>query len=305
MIALALHGGAGALKPEAYSIAQMNDFEQALHAALDIGYTLLVDGASAVDAVEAAVCYLEDFPGFNAGQGAVFSTHGKIELNASIMDGSNLQAGGIACVTQVRNPITGARMVMDQSPHIVLSGTAAEDFLVAQGMELCEEKYFATPLRWEQLQRVRKRGGAALDHESDQESGTVGAVARDRRGNLAAATSTGGMTNQTAGRISDSSLPGAGTFANNQTCAISGTGYGDFFIRTALCHEVSAQMQLGGHNLQTAARNGLEKLASIGGKGGLIAVDFNGAVVMSFNTTGMFRAYRNERGEQEIGVFRQ
>jgi beta-aspartyl-peptidase (threonine type) len=302
MISIAIHGGAGVITRSSLSAEDEAAYRADLARALDAGYEVLQAGGPSLDAVTAAVRILEDSPLFNAGRGAVFNHEGINELDASIMDGRTLKAGAVAGVRHVRNPIDLARQVMDRSPHVLLSGAGAEEFALEQGMELVPRKYFFTERRWQQLEKARagdKLSAAALGY-----FGTVGAVALDSHGNLAAATSTGGMTNKRWGRVGDSPVIGAGNYADNASCAVSATGSGEFFIRSVLAHEISALMKYRGLAVEEAARQAVhERLQGIGGDGGVIVVDREGNVAMQFNTEGMFRGARDSRGRREIAIY--
>ena len=302
MISIAIHGGAGVITRSSLSAEDEAAYRADLARALDAGYEVLQAGGDSLDAVTAAVRILEDSPLFNAGRGAVFNHEGINELDASIMDGRTLKAGAVAGVRHVRNPVDLARRVMERSPHVLLSGAGAEEFALEQGVELVPRKYFFTERRWQQLERARagdKLGSAALGYY-----GTVGAVARDSRGNLAAATSTGGMTNKRWGRVGDSPIIGAGNYADNESCAVSATGSGEFFIRSVLAHEISALMKYRGLAVEEAARQAVrERLQGIGGDGGVIVVDREGNVAMQFNTEGMFRGTRDSRGRREVAIY--
>jgi beta-aspartyl-peptidase (threonine type) len=309
-IALAVHGGAGTIDRDKMTPAKEKEYRTGLNRALRSGYEILQRGGSSLDAVESAVRTLEDDPHFNAGKGAVFTSAGENELDAAIMDGKTLKAGAVASVRRVKNPISLARLVMEKSPHVMLDCAGAEAFAREQGVELVDPKYFFTQERWDALKRLQetaKKGGRTdqqkiiFDHDRH---GTVGAVALDAAGNLAAATSTGGMTNKRPGRIGDSPVVGAGTYANNATCAVSGTGDGEFFIRAVLGHEVSALMQYGGKTLESAAAGALKSVAELGGTGGLIAMDDSGNVAMPFNTEGMYRGRVDSSGKLIIEIYR-
>jgi beta-aspartyl-peptidase (threonine type) len=285
--------------------------------ALEAGYAVLQAGGSSLDAVERAITILEDSPLFNAGKGAVFTSAGTNELDASIMDGKTLNAGAVAAVKHIRNPIVLARMVMERSPHVLLSGEGAETFAKEQGMGLVPAEYFYTERRWKQWQRIR----AAEEHPSPPARekpslepaplldgfvwGTVGAVALDREGNLAAATSTGGLTNKRFGRVGDSPIIGAGTYANNRTCAVSATGHGEYFMRNVVAYDISALMEYRKLSLEAAANTVImEKLVAQQGRGGVIAIDKDGRIAMPFNTEGMYRAYINAEGKPVVKIYR-
>ena len=316
---LVIHGGAGTILRSSMTPAAEKAYTEGLRSALNKGYTILKNGGSSLDAVEATVRMLEDNPLFNAGKGAVFTNEGKNELDASIMNGKNLMAGSVAGVTVIRNPISAARMVMEKSEHVMMVGKGAESFAQAMGLEIVDPSYFHTESRWKGLQQARKRDSlkSEPDHSGnslhkglkqpgnrDEKYGTVGAVALDRYGNLAAATSTGGMTNKKYGRVGDAPIIGAGTYADNSTCAISCTGWGEYFIRLVMAKSVSDMMEFGKYSLQKASDEMIMKrLPDLGGDGGLIGVDKNGNIVMTFNTEGMYRAWK-KGNDQEILIYK-
>ncbi|MEY2548851.1 MAG: L-asparaginase / beta-aspartyl-peptidase, partial [Verrucomicrobiota bacterium] len=276
------------------------DLRAGLERSLEAGRDILRDGGSSLDAVTAAVRVLEDDPLFNAGRGAVFTSAGTHEMDAAIMEGRTLMAGAVGSLKRVRNPIVLARAVMEKSPHDLLAGTGAEDFARELGHEIMDDKYFYTEQRWQALERVRNTSNL-----SDQDRhGTVGAVALDQAGNLAAATSTGGNTNKLPGRIGDTPIIGAGTYANNATCAVSATGDGEFFIRAVAAHDLAALLEYRGMTLAEAAQSVIEKIGRLGGTGGLIAVDRAGNIALPFNTTGMYRAFVDTDGASFIGIYR-
>jgi beta-aspartyl-peptidase (threonine type) len=303
---LVVHGGAGTISRESMTPEREAAYKAGLQKALNAGYSILKNGGTAIDAVTAAVKVLEDDSLFNAGKGAVFTHDGRNELDASIMDGKTLKAGAVAGVTNVRNPITAARAVMERSEHIMLSGKGAEQFATENGCDIVDFSYFRTESRWQSLQKAKARDSISNDLKKkksslkqltnhDEKYGTVGAVALDIQGNLAAATSTGGMTNKRYGRIGDSPLIGAGTYADNNTCAISCTGWGEYFIRLVMAKSVSDRIELKGMSLEDAAGEMIHKrLPALGGDGGLIGIDKHGNITMPFNTAGMFRGYTNE-----------
>ena len=304
MISIAIHGGAGVISRASMSAENERAYRADLERALDAGYAVLEKGGASLDAVVASVRILEDSPYFNAGHGAVFSHAGINELDAAIMDGATQKAGAIAGVRHVRNPIDLARMVMERTPHVLLSGEGAEEFALEQGVTLVPGSYFHTERRWKQLEDAQKSERTASIEDDISYFGTVGAVARDRNGNLAAATSTGGMTNKRWGRIGDSPIIGAGTYADNATCAVSATGSGEYFIRAVVAHEICARVRLSGVTAAEAARDVIHgKLKEIGGDGGVIVVDSNGALSLEFNTEGMFRAARDSGGRREIAIY--
>jgi beta-aspartyl-peptidase (threonine type) len=290
-IAIAIHGGAGVMAR--LTLMQQSLYCKGLERALDAGHEILTRGGTSLDAVSAAVVALEDDPLFNAGRGATYNRSVRHELDASIMDGATLRAGAVAAVSGIRNPVLAARAVMEKSPHVLLVGKGAEEFARQQGLQFASGKYFHTQPRLEAL-----RKGLQRHH------GTVGAVALDRHGNLAAATSTGGYTGKLPGRVGDSPLIGAGTYADNSSCAVSGTGWGEAFIRISLAHEVSARMRHRGENLEPASKAALRALARIKGDGGLIALDRRGNIAMPFNSGGMLRACIHADGRRVVKIYR-
>lgn len=302
--AIVIHGGAGNIVPDYLDAEQQAAIHAKLQEALDAGYAILEQGGSSLDAVTASIRILEDSPLFNAGRGAVFNADGEQEMDASIMDGRDQNAGAVAGVAHIKNPIEAARLVMEQSKHVMLSGEGAEQFAQSAELELVEKSYFRDERRYEQWKRAQKREQqkqkTPTKSETHEKHGTVGAVALDKNGNIAAGTSTGGMTNKRYGRIGDSPVIGAGTYANNATCGVSCTGHGEYFIRNVVAYDVSARMAYGGLSLATAARQIIqEKLKSISASGGLIALDKEGNIVIEFNTPGMFRGYRKS-GETAV-----
>jgi beta-aspartyl-peptidase (threonine type) len=302
MITIAIHGGAGVISRSSMSQADEAAYRADLGRALDAGYEVLESGGTSLDAVTAAVRVLEDSPLFNAGRGAVFNHEGINELDASIMDGRTLAAGAVAGVRHIRNPVALARLVMERSPHVLLAGAGAEEFALEQGVELVPRNYFFTESRWQQLEKARS--GEKFSAAEIGYFGTVGAVALDRNGDLAAATSTGGMTNKRWGRVGDSPVIGAGTYADNASCAVSATGSGEYFIRTVLAHEISSLIKYRGLTAEDAARQAIQvRLKAIGGDGGVIVVDRAGNVAMQFNTDGMFRGTRDSNGRREIAIY--
>jgi beta-aspartyl-peptidase (threonine type) len=317
---LVIHGGAGTILKSQMSAEKEKAYTDALNEALNKGSAILENGGSALDAVEASVRILEDNPLFNAGKGAVFTNEGKNELDASIMNGKTLQAGAVAGVKTIKNPISAARAVMEKSPHVMMAGNGAEQFAKEQGLETVDPSYFHTDDRWRSLQRVKKEDStkAQLDHadttkrsmikqleNKDYKYGTVGAVALDQHGNLAAATSTGGMTNKKFGRVGDSPIIGAGTYANNKTVAISGTGWGEYFIRLVMAKTISDMIEFGKMNLKTASDEMvMKRLPALGGDGGIIAVDKDGNIAMPFCTEGMYRGYIKEGGKAVVNIYR-
>ena len=318
---LVIHGGAGTIVKSQMSPERENAYKEALEKALQTGNDILKSGGTALDAVEAAVRSMEDDPLFNAGKGAVFTNDGKNELDAAIMNGKTLEAGSVAGVTIIRNPITAARAVMEKSPHVMMTGAGAEKFAKQQGLEIVDPSYFYTETRWRGLQKAKEQDSLKmhLDHadttnrgmlkqreNKDYKYGTVGAVALDRYGNLAAATSTGGMTNKKFGRVGDAPIIGAGTYANNNTVAISGTGWGEYFIRLVMAKSISDMMEFGKMKLKVAADEMvMKKLPALGGDGGLIAVDKQGNIAMPFCTEGMYRGYIKNTGEKVIKIYKE
>ncbi len=300
-IRMVIHGGAGTIERRNMTAANEEAHRAALEQALKAGYAILQKNGSSLDAVEAAIRILEDNPLFNAGKGAVFTHEGTNELDSSIMDGRTRNAGAVASLQHVRNPITLARLVMEKSPHVMLSGAGAEAFARQMGQPLVDQKYFYTDERWQALQKVK--GSSAPVSEKDKH-GTVGAVALDQAGNLAAGTSTGGMTNKEFGRIGDSPIIGAGTYADNRTCAVSCTGDGEYFIRAAVAHDVSALMDYQGMPVEKAAAAAIEKVGKLGGTGGLIALDREGNFAMPFNTSGMYRGKVDAAGKISVEIYR-
>jgi len=288
--ALAIHGGAGTILKSSMSPEKEVAYTKALTEAIRAGEHILRNGGSALDAVEQAIVTLENNPLFNAGRGAVFTNDGKNEMDASIMDGRVLNAGAVAGVRNVVNPISLARAVMEKSEHVLLTGTGAEVFAKNIGAAFADDEYFFTQLRFDQLKQAQHTDVVLMDHTEDKKFGTVGAVALDIHGNLAAGTSTGGMTNKKFGRVGDSPIIGAGTYANNNTCAISCTGHGEFFIRSVVAYDISCLIEYKGLSLREACDIVvMNKLVKIGGEGGLIAVDKNGAIELAFNSEGMYR----------------
>jgi beta-aspartyl-peptidase (threonine type) len=304
MFGLAIHGGAGTLPRAEMGGERELNYRAGLAAALDAGYAVLQRRGTSLDAVTRAVMVLEDNPLFNAGYGSVFTLDGRNELDASIMDGSTLKAGAVCGVTHIRNPIELARTVMEHSEYVMLSGAGAEEFALSRGFALVPRSYFHTAERWKQLERIRS-GDTELSALTISHVGTVGAVALDGAGRLAAATSTGGMTGKRYNRIGDSPIIGAGTYADDRSCAVSATGHGEVFIRAAVAHDVCSRMRFGGRALRDAVREVvLEELAKLGGDGGVIAIDSRGEIAMEFNSEGMFRASRRAGEEAHIAIYR-
>jgi beta-aspartyl-peptidase (threonine type) len=295
--ALAIHGGAGTLRRGEMTVEREALYRAGLARAVSAGRDVLAWGGSALDAVTLAVCALEEDPLFNAGRGAVFTRAGTQEMDAAVMDGRNRRAGAVAAIFGPRNPILAARAVMESSPHVLLIGDGAMSFCREAGLEFAEAAYFFTESRWKALQATLAQEEAGLvDSDESRRHGTVGAVARDRDGNLAAATSTGGMTGKLPGRVGDSPVIGAGTYADNATCAVSATGHGEFFIRYAAAHEIAARMAHGGQSLTDAAKAVVGELGRVGGSGGVVAVGCDGALALPFNCMGMYRGYVRDDG---------
>ena len=306
-IAIAIHGGAGTLVKGQMTSQKEAEYRAALQKALDVGYKLLEEGASAIEAVEKTVICLEDSPLFNAGKGSVFTADGTHEMDAAIMDGKDLYAGAVSLVSGIKNPISLARDVMEKSDHVFLAGEGAMRFAASQGYKLEKEEYFFDELRHRQWLEIKDSDKFQLDHsvKKDSKFGTVGAVACDNQGNVAAATSTGGMTNKRFGRVGDSPMIGAGNYANNKTCAVSCTGSGEFFIRGVVAYDVSCLMEYKGLTVAEAAGEVINhRILELGGDGGLIAVDSKGNVALPFNTEGMYRGFRNSTGEEKIAIYK-
>jgi len=305
---LVVHGGAGAMPRADMTREREAAVRAALTRSLEAGVAILRSGGSSVDAVSASVVVLEDSPYFNAGKGAVFTHEGRNELDASIMDGATLRAGAIAGVRRVRNPILLARAVMEKSPHVMLTGTGAEQFARSIGVQLVDPSYFRTEERWNQLQDALRKAKSrphaqAWSDDAAMYLGTVGAVALDKQGRLAAATSTGGMTNKRWGRVGDSPIIGAGTYANAQ-CAVSATGWGEFFIRAAVAHDICARVAYKGDSIRTASEEAvLRVVPKLGGDGGVIALHRNGEFAMPFNTAGMYRGWIDSDGEAHTDIY--
>lgn len=308
---IAIHGGAGAITRAQMSQEQELRYIQALSDIVDVGQKMLEAGARALDVVTEAVRLLEECPLFNAGIGAVYTRDETHELDACIMDGNTLKAGAVAGVSHLRNPILAARLVMERSPHVMMIGAGAEKFAAGEGMALVSADLFSTPERYQQLLVARSSGETVLDHsgaplDEDKKMGTVGAVALDVHGNLAAATSTGGMTNKLPGRVGDSPLVGAGCYANNASVAVSCTGTGEVFIRALAAYDIAALMDYGGLSLSEACeRVVMEKLPALGGSGGLIAIDHEGNVALPFNCEGMYRAWGYAGDTPTTGIYRE
>lgn len=314
MVTLVIHGGAGNITPAMMNAQQEQEYTAGLKLALDTGLDILKKGGAATDAVIAAIVELENNPIFNAGRGSVFTKKGLHEMDAAIMDGKTLEAGAIAGVRNIKNPIRLANEVMRHSGHVFLSGQGAGEFALSRGIEYATDDYFFNKQRYEQWVKIRDSDFTQLDHEGDNlkgavtnpdhKFGTVGAVACDASGNLAAGTSTGGMTNKRYGRIGDSPVIGSGTYANNKTCAISCTGHGEFFLRAVVAYDVSCLMEYKGLSLQEACNVVVkDKLVKLGGEGGLIAVDAKGNYNFCFNSAGMYRAAGDSNGREVIAYY--
>jgi len=302
---LAIHGGAGTILKANMSDSLERAYREVLENALRCGYQVLEEGKEAIDAVEATIRVLEDSPLFNAARGAVFSHEGKNELDASIMRGRDRNAGAVAGVSTLKNPISGARAVMEQSEHVFLVGEGADAFAAQKGLELVDPSYFHTETRWQDLQKVQKRSAQAKHAEIplDEKFGTVGCVALDDQGNVAAGTSTGGMINKRFDRVGDSPVIGAGTYADNYAAAISCTGWGEYFIRHAAAIRVCAKIQYGGMSLTQAAQQVIDEIGEMGGTGGLIAINTKGEVAMPFNTSGMYRGTVTREGTIAVAIY--
>lgn len=285
---LVIHGGAGRIVKENSTPEKENEYTNKLREVLETGYKILDGGGSALDAVEAVIKLMEDSPLFNAGKGAVLTEKGAAELDASIMDGKTLSAGAVAGIKHVKSPITLARRVMEKSPHVMMISEGAEEFAKQNGLEMVENNYFITNERWESYQRALQR---EEERKKMEKHGTVGAVALDKNGNIAAGTSTGGMMMKKFGRVGDAPIIGAGTYANNNTCGVSATGSGEYFIRIGVARDISALIEYKGINLKTAAEKVIKKVGDLGGNGGVICLDRFGNVAMPFNTEGMYRGF--------------
>ncbi len=310
-----IHGGAGTILKKNMSSEKEAAYKAKLEEAIRVGYIILKNGGTSLDAVSKTINIMEDSPLFNAGKGAVFTNAGTNEHDASIMDGKTLNAGASAGTTTVKNPINLAKAIMDHSPHVMLSGKGANTFAEEQGLKIVNPNYFYTERRFKSLQKIKGKEKTELDHDEkiafydedikDSKFGTVGCAALDSHGNLAAGTSTGGMTNKRWGRIGDSPIIGAGTYANNNTCAVSSTGWGEYFIRAMVAHDISAIMEYKGFSLKEAAQEVIQnKLTNLGGTGGIVAIDKDGNMVAEFNTAGMYRATMNDKGELYIGIYK-
>ncbi|MCH7612504.1 MAG: isoaspartyl peptidase/L-asparaginase [Candidatus Marinimicrobia bacterium] len=294
---LVIHGGAGTITKENMTPEKETAYINKLTEALKKGYNILDKGGSSLDAVEATIKIMEDSPLFNAGKGAVFTGAGTNELDASIMDGNTLQAGAVAGVKTVKNPISAARKVMEETWHVLLAGTGADAFAKEQGLDIVPNVYFQTEERFKSLMKAKEKEA--------EKHGTVGCVALDKKGNLAAGTSTGGLTNKMWGRVGDSPIIGAGTYANNETCGVSGTGQGEYYIRGSVAYDIAAQMEYQQKTVQEAAQSVIDKLTNRGGTGGVIAMDRKGNIATPFNTKGMYRGYYLNGGELTILMYKE
>src|SRR5256885_4375111 len=308
---LVVHGGAGTIERSKMTPEREHEYRSGIERALAAGYEILKRGGSSLDATGGAVRVLEDDPHFNAGKGAVFTNVGTNELDAAVMDGKTFKAGAVACLRHIKNPILLARLVMEKSGHVMMDGEGAEVFARENGIELVDQKYFFTQERWEALQKIKaaekdRTGGAgkAVFITDQDRHGTVGAVALDKNGNLAAATSTGGTTNKRPGRVGDTPVIGAGTYANNATCAVSATGDGEYFIRASVGHDISALMEYRGFPLKDATQAVLDKVARLGGAGGLVAIDGDGNATLPFNTAGMYRGHVGPDGKLVVEIYK-
>ena len=309
---LVIHGGAGTILKKNMTDEAERQYREGLEAALRAGHAVLMRGGSSVDAVEAAIRTMEDNPLFNAGKGAVFTHDGRNELDASIMEGKNKMAGAVAGVTIIRNPISAARAVMEKSPHVMLTGRGAELFATQMGLDIVDPSYFWTERRWKGLQQeLRKeqdqgKPQSDLALPDDKKFGTVGAVAVDKNGNLAAGTSTGGMTNKRWGRVGDAPIIGAGNYAENESCAVSATGHGEFFIRWTVAHDIAALVKYKNMTVQQAAHEVIhKKLAPVKGEGGVIVLDAKGNFAMTFNSEGMYRGWIGEDGKPNVSIYKE
>ncbi len=299
--ALVIHGGAGVMDGNKMSNEVQKEYLDVLNSALRMGDSVLKAGGTSLEAVEKTIIILENSPLFNAGKGAVFTHNGLVELDASVMDGKTLAAGAIAAVRNIKNPISVARAVMEKSEHVLLNGIGASEFAKEQGFELVDNSYFHTKKRYDSLQEILKKERQTTTNDKH---GTVGCVALDTFGNIVAGTSTGGMTNKKYGRIGDSPIIGAGTYANNETGGFSCTGHGEYFIRLGFSRDISALMEYKKQTIQEACRSEIEKLTNLGGTGGVIGLDKYGNVAMEFNTSGMFRGYIKSNGEKTVAIFK-
>ena len=304
-IGIAIHGGAGTISRGSMTAEKEASYKTVLASAIKSGYAVLEKGGAAIDAVVAAVVVLEDCPLFNAGKGSVFTADEQHEMDASVMKGDTLDGGAVACVQHLKNPVIAARTVMEKSDHVFLLGEGAEEFAKKHLLQFENENYFYDEFRHQQWQHAKKEGRIQLDHSDEKKFGTVGAVAIDKFNNLAAATSTGGMTNKRYNRIGDTPIIGSGTYANNKTCAISCTGHGEYFIRAVVAYDISCLMEYAGMTLQQACEKVVnDKLVKLGGEGGLIAIDHQGNICLPFNSEGMYRGSQRAGEEMYIGIYK-
>lgn len=316
-IRLVIHGGAGTITKDTITPEQEKEYKEKLTEALNAGYAVLNSGGTSIEAVQKSINVMEDSPLFNAGKGAVFTHDGRNELDASIMDGKTRKAGAVAGVTTVKNPINAAIAVMEKSPHVMMVSNGADLFAKEQGLTIVDPSYFRTEHRWQQLQKAIEKEQVVLDHDGktaalfvdpmmyDYKYGTVGAVALDQHGNLAAGTSTGGMTNKRYGRVGDSPIIGAGNYADNETVAVSATGSGEMFIRTLTAFNIAAQVKYKNLPLEEAAQNALDEVKAIDGSGGVIVLDKTGNYTMSFNSEGMYRGTIGNDGKPVVAIYKE
>ena len=305
---IVIHGGAGTILKKNMTPELEKEYRAVLAQAIEVGHAILNEGGSSQQAVEKTIHVMENSPLFNAGKGAVLTAEGYASLDASFMDGKSLNAGAISGVRHIKNPITTAIAVMEQSPHVMLSGKGADDFAISLGLDTVPNNYFITERRKNALKRVQEKEAAKVSFYDpfirDSKFGTVGCVALDQAGNLAAGTSTGGMTNKKWDRIGDAPIIGAGTYANNISCGVSATGWGEFFIRSVVAHDIAALVEYKGMDITSAAKTVLQKVADLGGDGGVIVLDRKGNVAMEFNTAGMYRAHMDAQGNQNIMIYK-
>lgn len=306
---IVIHGGAGTILKQNMTPEMDQAYRAKLAQAIAVGHAILKEGGSSQEAVEKTIRVMENSPLFNAGKGAVLTANGRASLDASFMDGNTLNAGAISGVSHIKNPISAAIAVMEKSPHVMLSGQGADQFAKQLGMETVPNSYFITERRKKALQRVQERAQKKVSFYDpfvkDSKFGTVGCVALDKAGNLAAGTSTGGMTNKKWDRIGDAPIIGAGTYANNASCGVSATGWGEFFIRSVVAHDIAALVEYKGLDIVTASKQVLKKVENLGGDGGVIVMDTNGNVALEFNTAGMYRAHMNAQGQLEVKIYKQ
>lgn len=304
---IVIHGGAGTLLKKNMTPEMEQAYRETLTKAISVGHRILKNGGTSTEAVEKTIHVMENSPLFNAGKGAVLTADATVALDASFMDGATQNAGAIAGVQHIKNPISAAIAVMNDSPHVMLSGKGAEVFAVSQGLDTVPMHYFITERRKKALERIQSKTAFKSPEEKDflrkSRYGTVGCVALDKNGNIAAGTSTGGMTNKKWGRIGDAPIIGAGTYANNNSCGVSATGWGEFFIRSVVAYDIAAQVEYKNTTIEAAAKNALDKVAALGGDGGVIVMDKKGNVAMEFNTAGMYRAHMNHEGDLTLKIY--